>query len=172
MRIVVFPRVRIPVLTKNANAVLKEIEKKAAVRLSLEEDSVRIEALSEEKNGSLEWIAEQVLKAISYGFKPQHAFKLFREDYFLEEMDLALMLHGSKKAIERYKGRIIGSEGKAKKIIEELSGSWISISGDRIALVGRYDELMDAKEAVTRLIEGSQHASVYEFLERKKKLRE
>jgi ribosomal RNA assembly protein len=147
--------------------VLKDIEERGDVRLKLNEQVLEIEG-----EGDKEFFAEQVVKAICLGFDARKAFKLFKEDFYLEIIDLELACRRSAKAVERAKSRIIGSEGKCKRILQELSDADISVWGDKVALIGRYEEIQDAREAITRLLEGAQHSSVYKFLEGRKRMRD
>jgi len=66
------------------------------------------------------------------------------------------------------KARIIGTQGKAKSTLEFLSDCWISVFDDKVALLGRYDDLKNAREGILKLLEGKTHGTVYSFLEKKK----
>ena len=46
------------------------------------------------------------------------------DDTFLEVIDLREYVGKSKSALNRIRGRIIGLNGKSRKIIEELSGGY------------------------------------------------
>jgi KH domain-containing protein len=150
-------------LSKNSSALLREVQEKTKARVSLKEGGVEVEG-----EGESEWVAGQVLTAFNYGFEPKRAFKLLSEDYFIEVLDLEQSLNRHEKLVERYKARIIGENGKAKKKIEELTGAFIAVSGNFVAVIGGFDELKNAKEAVMRLLEGAGHASVYSYLEKRK----
>ncbi len=166
MRVLGVPRNRIAAFKSE---VLKQAGERGGVSLSLDEDAGSITIESRNENGGREWIAEQVLRAIALGFEPKHAFKLFNDDFFLEEIDLKQAL-GKEKAIERQKARVIGSEGKVKKTIESLSGAFLAVGSDSIAVLGRYEDLRLAKDAVYQLLEGKQVTTVYAFLEKYAKL--
>lgn len=153
-------------LKKNDSALLKQVERKGDVKIKIDADG-NLEIFGE---GGTVWAAEQVIKAINYGFLPQHAFKLFSDNYFLEIVDLELVL-SNQKAIERYKGRIIGAGGKAKATITELTGAYLAISGNKVAVLGEFDDLQLAKEGILRLLEGSPHTGVYSYLEKKNRER-
>ena len=169
MRIFTVPRNRLAFFSREQVGVLKEVEETGKVSLKLtSEGDIEISG-----SGGDEWIVEQVLIALSYGFKPKFAFKLFGDEYFIEVIDLDLACHHSEKLVTRCKSRIIGSEGKAKKKIEELSGALLSVQENAVAVLGGFEELRMAKEAIFRLAEGAEHHSVYEFLEtRNRKLKE
>ncbi|MFH0971750.1 MAG: KH domain-containing protein [Candidatus Micrarchaeota archaeon] len=153
-------------LEEKNGAVLKEVEKRGKVTIKINKDK-NIEL---EGEGGEVWIASQVLKALDFGFLPQQAFKLFNDNYFLEIIDLEIILPNP-KAIERYKGRIIGEGGRAKMTLQELSGAFLAIIGNKVAIIGEFDDLQLAKEGVLRLLEGSPHTSVYAFMERKNRER-
>ncbi|MBI5224656.1 RNA-processing protein [Candidatus Micrarchaeota archaeon] len=142
-------------------SLLKDIEKKGEVKIKLEDGQLEIEG-----EGGTSWIAGQVVKAIDFGFLPQIAYKLFKDDFFLEVIDLEIILSND-KAIERLKGRIIGEQGRAKKTLQDLTGAWIAISGNKIAVLGEFENLQLAKEGVLRLLEGAPHTGVYAYLERR-----
>ncbi len=155
----------VKMLKKDAK-ILKEVRRRGEVEVALKE----LGLLEIEGEGGKVWIATQVLKALDFGFKPQQAYKLFSDNYFLEIIDLELVF-SNPKAIDRYKGRVIGSEGRAKHTLQELSGAFISISGNKIAVLGEFDDLQMAKEGILRILEGAPHTAVYAFLERKSKER-
>ncbi|MFH1750878.1 MAG: KH domain-containing protein [Candidatus Micrarchaeota archaeon] len=153
-------------LSKNGESLRRQLEKKGEVRIKLNPDG----NLELDGESGKVWVAEQVLKAINYGFLPQHAFKLFSDNYFLEIIDLALVLP-NEKAIERYKGRIIGAGGKAKATITEITGAFVAVSGHKVAVLGEFDDLQLAKEGILRLLEGSPHTGVYAYMEKKNRER-
>jgi ribosomal RNA assembly protein len=83
-------------------------------------------------------------------------------------IDLREIFGRSDSDIQRVKGRIIGTEGKTRKIIEELSEALISVYGHTISIIGGVEQSEIAREAVNMLIKGSQHATVYKYLQRKR----
>jgi ribosomal RNA assembly protein len=147
-------------LLKDERKLVHEVEAQTKTKIKESDDALEIEGEAED-----EWVAEQVLKALVMGFPPEKAFKLLKDEWFLEEIDLEAAMRGSKRGTERQKGRIIGTGGKAKKTLEELSGAYLSISGDKVALLGRFEDLQGAREAILQLLEGKPHASVYAGLE-------
>lgn len=157
---------QIAVFTKNNRSLLRQVEKRGGVTIQLKDGYAEIEG-----EGGAEWIAEQVVKALSAGFAPNVAFKLFNDDYYLETLSLQDAFRRHDELVDRYKARIIGTEGKAKKTIETLSGAWLAIPGDDVLLLGTFDDIRMAKEAVLRLLEGLTHSSVFAYLERESKRR-
>lgn len=164
MRILTLPKKTLNVLKKNNEFLLKRVEERCKVKIEKGDDEVVIEA----QGGGEEWIAEQVLKAICFGFESKIAFKLLDDSYFLDVVDLQQAFHGSQKKMERYKARIIGERGTAKKKLQELSGAFLAVADEQIAIIGEYEEIRAAKEAILRLLEGKEHNGVYAYLEKQR----
>jgi ribosomal RNA assembly protein len=160
------PSDRVAVLVGKGGSVKKSIEERCRVRLDVERDGgVRISGEATD-----EWRAKGVIKAIGRGFNPAVAFKLLSDEYYLEVIELR-EIFGSEKTIERYKGRVIGKEGKARRFIEEMTGTHVSVFGDTIAIIGALEDAALAKAAIRMLLEGAAHSGVYHFLERQKSKR-
>ena len=60
---------------------------------------------------------------------------------------------------------MIGTNGKTRRIIEGLSGAEMSIYGNTVGLIGDLVSMDASKRAVEMILEGSEHAAVYRFLE-------
>ena len=71
--------------------------------------------------------------------------------------------------MQRLKGRVIGREGKSRQIIEELSETNISVYGKTIGIIGSTESASIARQAVESLLKGATHASVFKFLEKKRR---
>jgi ribosomal RNA assembly protein len=107
-----------------------------------------------------------VITAISRGFSPQRAYLLFEdEDLIFQQIDLHDYTGRSPNALERIKGRIIGEGGKARRMIEELSGSYVSVYGHTVCLIGNFREIKLTTEAIAMLSKGSMHKTVYNMLQ-------
>ena len=107
---------------------------------------------------------KEVVKAFGRGFNVDNALNLLDEQFYLEIIEIESK---SKDRIAVLKGRIIGREGGTKKIIEKISGAKISIYGKTISIIGRWDEVQIAREAVNLILSGSKHSTVYRFLKEK-----
>jgi len=146
------------------DTILRDLGRKTGAKITRTAEGV----LTLDGEGGSEWFAEQVLNAIALGFDYKKAQKMLNDEYFLDVIDLNQALWGKKTRIQQMKGRIIGTEGKAKATLEILSDCWINILDDKVALLGRFEDLKNAKEAVIKLLEGKTHGTVYAFLEKKK----
>ena len=111
--------------------------------------------------------ARDVVQAIGRGFSEDRAFRLLEEDIYLEVLDIKDFAR-SKARLEQIRARVIGTRGKTRRLVEELTGVEVSVLGHTVALVGPTFEMAIAREAVVMLLRGSEHATVYRFLERKR----
>lgn len=106
-----------------------------------------------------------VIKAIGRGFNPHKATRLFEDDEFLEVMDLKDAVGDRVNQLARVRGRLIGRGGRTREIIEELTGCNMSVYGNTVCLIGNSVSLPVARHAVELLVNGSEHATVYHYLE-------
>lgn len=107
---------------------------------------------------------KEVVKAFGRGFDVDVALNLLDEEFYLEIIGIEVK---SKDRITVLKGRVIGRGGRTKKAIEKFSEAKISIYGKTISIIGRWDEVVIAKEAVNLILSGSKHTTVYRFLKEK-----
>jgi len=166
------PRERIGALIGPDGRVKERIERKLSVDLSISSDTgdVTVSLNPTAQDPSVLFRAKEVIMAIGRGFSPEHAFRLLdREDTVLEVIDLRDIVGKSQSDQKRLKGRIIGKEGKTRRIIEELTEANVSVYGHTISVIGDMDQAEVAREAIWRLIKGSLHRNVYRFLQKKRR---
>lgn len=111
--------------------------------------------------------AREIVNAMARGFSEERAFRLLAEDAYLEILDIKDFAQ-SRNRVAQIRARVIGTRGKTRRLIEELTGVEMSIWGHTIALIGGAFEMAIAREAVVMLLRGSEHKTVYRFLERKR----
>lgn len=159
---------RIGKITGKKGEALKKIEEAFGVRLEIEEDMCIVKIHRTGEDPLAEWKARDALKAIAYGIDTEKALELKSDDFALAVIDLCDIVGRSKSAIERQLGRIIGTKGKAKKYIAEMTGTEIAVQGRHVAILGELNDVEAAKAAVEKLASGAQHSTVYKILEKKK----
>jgi ribosomal RNA assembly protein len=165
------PRERVGVLVGPDGRVKQHIEEKLMVELQIESESGGVTIVLSEKaaDPSLLFKAKDVVTAIGRGFSPEHAFRLIRnDDDIFDFIDLRTIFGRSESDIKRVKGRIIGANGKTRKLIEELTEANVAVYGHTIGIIGTYEQADVARTAVQMLINGSQHHTVYKYLQRKR----
>jgi len=166
------PKERVGVLIGPEGKTKKNIEEKLSVELQVDGETGGVTATLAEKveDPSLLFRVKDVVTAIGRGFSPEHAFRLIRdEEAMLDVIDLRLIFGKSESDIRRIKGRIIGMNGKTRRIIEELTDTNVAVYGHTISIIGNIDQAQAAREAIQMLINGSLHSAVYRFLHRKRR---
>ena len=160
------PADRIGALIGPGGKTKKRIEAAFMIDLTIdgETGNVDIKVKSNQPDVSVLFIARNMIRAIGRGFSPKNAFTLINETYDLMVVDLEEYVGRSKNAQNRVKGRIIGKEGKSRIMIEELTDCLISVYGGTVGIIGPYEMLPVAKEAVEMLIDGSFHKTVWNHL--------
>ena len=135
----------------------------AAVEVDAEEGEVRVESSDREPMAALR--ARDIVLAIGRGFSPERAFRLLKENTYLGILDIKVTTgHREKAALRRIRSRVIGTHGRARSRIEELSGCSMSVYGSTVALIGDEEQLERATRAVAMLLRGSEHSTVFHLL--------
>jgi ribosomal RNA assembly protein len=160
------PGDRIGALIGPSGRTKKRIEATLQIDLTIDGDSgnVEIKVKPDQPDVSVIFIAKNMVQAIGRGFSPKNAFTLVNEDNDLVILDLEDYVGNNKNSQNRVKGRIIGKEGKSRAMIEELTECLVSIYGGTVGIIGPYEMLPVAKEAVEMLINGSFHKTVWNHL--------
>jgi ribosomal RNA assembly protein len=164
------PKERVGILIGPEGKVKQYIEGKLQVRLEVDsEGSVTIVLSEKAPDPSLLLKAKDVVTAVGRGFSPDVAFRLIRnEDDIFDMIDLRLIFGRSESDMKRVKGRIIGANGKTRKLIEELTEANTVVYGHTVGLIGSFEQVDAAHNAVQMIIEGCQHHTVYNYLQKKR----
>lgn len=161
------PQDRIGVLVGRGGNVKSEVEEKCSVNISIDSETGEVQVTAKGDISKTEpFKAVNIVTAIARGFSPHRAFRLLDEDVILEIIDLRNYIDKSKRALTRIRGRIIGLNGKSRRLIEELSGGYISVYGHTVAIIGTGEEVKSAGDAVKMLASGSAHRTVYKKLQK------
>lgn len=161
MQFIRIPEDRVSVLIGSGGETKRAIEQRTKCKLEISETEVSIEG-----DAMDEWIAKDIVHAIGRGFNPDKAMVLANDGYVFELMDLSEF--GSTPASRsRIKGRLIGANGRARRFIEQHSGALMSVYGKTVALIGPFDSVAVAKEAVSMILGGARHSAVYRMLEKR-----
>jgi ribosomal RNA assembly protein len=165
------PKERVGVLIGPEGKVKSHIEEKLQVKLEIDGETggVTIHLQENATDPSVLLKAKDVVTAVGRGFLPETTYRLIRnEDEIFDMIDLRLVFGRSESDIRRVKSRIIGTEGKTRRLIEELTEANIVIYGHTIGFVGSFTEVDAARNAVQMIIDGCQHQTVYKYLQKKR----
>ena len=157
IKIVKIPEERLPVLIGTKGSTKRVIARATKTKITVDEEVV-IEGESLDV-----MTAENIVRAIGRGFSPIKAKALLDENNTLEMRDLPK----DERTTRRIRSRLIGTNGKCRRNIERLTNTRISVYGKTVAIIGPYNGVAFAMDAVNRIIKGIPHRSVYEFLEGK-----
>lgn len=161
------PKNRVAVIIGKEGSIKKDIEESTNTKLNIDSKEGDVFVSGEDALGL--YTAREMIKAIGRGFNPEIAKLLLKTDYVLEVVDVSEYVGKSKEAMLRLKGRVIGKEGKSRRLIEELAECNISVFGKTISIIGLPESTSNARQAVESLLRGSTHANVYKWLERRRR---
>jgi ribosomal RNA assembly protein len=160
------PRDRVGVLIGPSGKTKRRLEATFQVDITVDSDTGNVEIAPQATQGdvSVVFTVRNIVQAIGRGFSPKRALVLLNEDTDILVLDLADYVGDSRNNQERIKGRIIGKEGKSRSLIEELTECQVSVYGSTVALIGNYEMLPIAREAVEMLLNGAFHKTVWNHL--------
>ncbi len=160
------PKERVAVLIGKSGQVKKDIE--SAAKIEIDVNSKEGDVFITGNDPLKLFSAKEVIKSIGRGFNPDIAMLLFRQDYMFELINI-LDFARTKNDIIRMKGRIIGSEGKSRNVIEQLTECYVCVYGKTIGIIGELESVPTARRAIEMLLEGSPHSGVFKFLEKQRR---
>jgi ribosomal RNA assembly protein len=150
-------------LNKNPE-LLKEAKEITGTEVILNKENLNAVIISKGRGSDVVKMRDFLI-SLTLGVDEFDAKKLLTDEYMLYLIDLKTIID-SKEDISRILARIIGEEGKIKKRISEATGCSLYISDSKIALIGSYDEIEYAKNAIQIIIDGSPHARLFKYLEK------
>ena len=159
------PKERIAVLIGKDGSIKKTLEDETKTKIDI--DSKEGDITVKGEDALLLYSCREVIKAIGRGFNPEIANLLLKSDYGLDIISITEFV--GENHVVRIKGRIIGKDGKSRRIIEELTESYICVYGKTVGIIGTHDNLSACKRAIEALLSGSPHAGVYKFLEKRRR---
>ena len=157
---------RVPIFIGKQGNVKHTLEKKFNCSIDVNSQTGRV--LIRTDDGLKLFILEQIIRATNLGHNPQHTMLLEDEHNVLDCIDVKSLVRNPKR-IPVVLGRIIGKGGATRKVIEEISGCYVSVQDTFVSTIGPYENILLVHEALEMLISGASHKSFYGFLERNKK---
>ena len=137
------------------------IEEKLDVSVKLSGNEVTV------SGSSIELLkAHNLVMAVGRGFSTDKALYLLQDDFSLDVIEIGEFAK-TQKAFIRLKGRVIGDDGRAKRFIEKNTNCLIRVYGKTVSIIGKSEDLINARRAVIMLLEGAKHGTAYRFLDEK-----
>jgi ribosomal RNA assembly protein len=106
-----------------------------------------------------------IFQALGKNFEIGDAMLLSSDEYFFETINIKEFTRNKNRLIQ-LRGRVIGEKGKVRKRIEEITNTKISVYGNTVSIIGKYEDILLAKKAIEMLLEGRKHSTVFLFLEK------
>jgi ribosomal RNA assembly protein len=161
------PQDRIGVVIGPGGETKRLLEERSGIHIEVDSDQNEV-AIHDEVPGVDAVMAlkvKDVVRALARGFSPEHAMHLFGDEWYLELLDFHDYVGKNKSHVRRVTSRLIGTEGKTRRIIEEQTDCHLAIYGHTVGIIGELEDLQHATHAVDMILSGAEHATVYRFLE-------
>lgn len=166
MRYLKIPLERVGVLIGHRGEIKKELEEKSGIKITVDSREGEVVLDEHEAVDPLMIIKlENIIRAIGRGFSPENAFLLFDDDADFFIFNLYDYVGKKESHVRRLKSRVIGKEGKTKRVLEDLTDSKISVYGHTISVISDVICMNIVKKSIDMLLTGSKHATVYRFVE-------
>ena len=160
---------RVAILIGKKGEVKRKIAKLTKTKIKV--DSKEGDVIITGEDGLGVYNARNIINAISRGFNPEQALSLLYDENIFEVINISDYSRNNKNDLKRLKGRLIGKNGKAKEMIQDLTNVSLSIYGKTISMIGKIENVDTARHAINNLLSGSRHGKVYAYLERQRKLK-
>ena len=165
-KLIRIPNDRVGVLIGKSGNVKSKIEEACYVSLEIDGDTGEVFVRTQGDVDKIQpFKAIEIVTAIGRGFSPENAMTLLKGENALHVIDLREFAGKSNANVERIKGRIIGEGGRARRNMENLSGTNISVYGRTVSIIGDSSKLRLAVDAISSISSGSMHGAVYTKLE-------
>jgi ribosomal RNA assembly protein len=160
------PKDRIPILIGKKGKDKRQLEKTTNTKITV--NSKEGDVLVQGEDSFSIFKTKKIITAIARGFNPEVCYDLLSEGYALEIINIQDFVGKSKSRQQTIKSRLIGTKGKARKLIERLTHCEISVYGKTVAIIGTIENCYLAKRAMEMLLNGAPHGNVYKWLEKQK----
>ena len=164
------PKDRIAVLIGKSGKTREMIEEACGGKLSIDSQSGVVSiSWKGEPDPVRRMKAPDVITAIARGVAPSRAIQLVQDDMFLRMYDIRECVGRQPNQTRRMRSRLIGTNGRIRTLIEEMSGCEIAVYGSTVAVIGDNDGLALATPAIEGILGGSEHSTVLFGLEQDKR---
>ena len=167
MKSVRIPEDRVGALIGKDGSAKKMLEERSGIPINITKDG-EVTYNDEAENADPLMVLKlmDVIRAVGRGFNPDKAIKILDDDdMYIEMIDIKDAVGDRQSQVQRARGRLIGRDGKTRKLIEDLADVSMVVYGNTVSLIGNSVSLPIAKQACVMLLHGSEHSTVYHYLE-------
>src|SRR3989344_25440 len=144
---------------KEINRTKERIESKLNAKINL---NGRILTIDTDPLNEFE--AQRLVDALNLGFSFNNAVKVLDEE--MAFIKINIKDYANTKNLEVVRARLIGTHGKTKKTLQEITKCDISIHENEVGIIGPAEIAESALTAITNIIKGTKQANAYKYLER------
>lgn len=166
MKYLKIPIERVGVLIGHNGETKKYLEERSGLKINIDSKSGDVVIDDHELDDPLIVLKmENIIKAIGRGFSPDKAMILLDDEADFFVFNLHDYVGKKESHVKRLKSRVIGKEGKTKKVLEGLTDAKISVYGHTVSVISDIIKMNILKKSIDMLLSGSKHATVYRFIE-------
>ena len=141
---------------------IKQLKKELGVKITNKGKLVFIDG-----DADKEFEALQVMEAINLDFPIEQTLELTNENIILQTVHIKDIT--KRHDLERVRARVIGTQGKTLKTLNNITGCHFALSDNEVGIIGNTEDIEEARQAVISLIQGSKQSNVYTRTERLRK---
>ncbi|KYK20491.1 hypothetical protein AYK21_06165 [Thermoplasmatales archaeon SG8-52-2] len=166
MKYLKIPLERVGVLIGHNGETKKYLEEKSGLKINIDSKAGEVVIDDHElKDPLIVLKIENIIKAIGRGFSPDKAMILLDDEADFFVFNLYDYVGKKESHVTRLKSRVIGKEGKTKRVLEVLTDAKISVYGHTVSVISDIIKMNILKKSIDMLLTGSKHATVYRFVE-------
>ena len=137
-----------------------QLEKKLNTKITLKGRQVTLTS----KNPLEEYEASIIFDAMNFGFSAKKALLIKEQEMLFRIINIKHFTR--KKNLNEVRARIIGTKGKTKRTIENISNCHILIKDNEVGIIGNAEDIEEIITGVTNLIRGTKQSNTYRYLEK------
>lgn len=167
MQSIIIPPNRMTPLKNNWEKICQTVVQnmKLQIRMNTKKKTVDIRECEDTEDRSSIQRTSDFLKAFMLGFNLDDAIAMLRlDDLFLETFQIKDVKNLQGDHLSRCIARISGEKGKTKNAIENATKTRIILADSTIHLMGSFNNIRGAKDALCSLIMGTPAGKVYSQL--------
>lgn len=133
---------------------------KLQIRMNLKTKRIDLRTCPETEESSVLERSALLIKAVLVGFSVEDALFVLKDDVYLYSFEVCEVKLLKGDHLSRAVGRIVGRQGTTKRVIETTSKTKIAVVDTKVHILGGADNIDVAKDAICRLIMGSEPSKI------------